>query len=136
MTKRKNYWFSDPRPVNLTPAEAEIMRVVWDKRRAVTVREVYEILRQRKQLAYTTVMSVMAKLARKGILTQDRSATAYLYSAAVTDEEVAGSILDGVVDNVLAGAASPLISRLLGSKKKLTEEQLKALEKLLEKKGK
>ncbi len=138
MPKKKGYWFSDTsRAVNLTPPEAEIMRVVWDKGRAVSVREVYEILLRRRRLAYTTVMSVMSKLARKQILIQDRSITTYMYSAAVTDEEVAGSILDGVVDKVLAGAAAPLISRLLGkSRKKLTPEQLKALEELIKKNGK
>ncbi len=138
MAVKKGYWYSDYGcAINLTPPEADIMRVVWDRDRAVTVREVYETLRQRKQVAYTTVMSVMAKLARKGVLTQDKSATAYMYSAAVTDEEVAVSILDSVLDKVLAGGAGPLISRLLErSRKKLTPEQLKILKKLLEKQRK
>lgn len=119
--------------IAVTPAEAEIMRVVWDIGEPVTVRDVYEALRERRRIAYTTVMSVMNKLAGKGVLNQDKSAVAYVYSAAVTDVEVASSMLDSVVDTILAGASEPMISRLLGSRKSLTPEQLERLEKLLKK---
>jgi predicted transcriptional regulator len=130
---RKKLWFRDSdSSTNLTSAEADIMRVVWDAGGPVTVRDVYESLREQKQVAYTTVMSIMGILTRKGFLNQDKSSTAYQYSAAMSDTEVAGNILDTVVDKILDGATEPMISRLFGSKKKLTAEELKKLEKLLE----
>ena len=76
----------------------------------------------------------MNKLAKKGFLNQDKSATAYIYSAAMTDTEVAGDMLNSIMDKVLDGAAEPMISHLLGSKKKLSAEQLKKIEALLKKK--
>lgn len=131
--KKRNYWFrDDSRVTMLTPPEAEIMRVVWDRSEPVTVREVYEAIRKNRPVAYTTVMSVMNKLARKEVLVQDTSAAAYRYTAAVSDIEVASDVLDAVVEKILAGAVEPLISRLLGSKNHLTEEQLKRLEELLQ----
>lgn len=131
---KKTLWFRDStRATNLTPSEAAIMRVVWDAGEPVTVRYVYETLRKKKKIAYTTVMSVMSKLAKKGFLKQDKSTTAYIYSATLSDTEVAGNILDAVVDKVLDGASEPMISRLLGSKKKLSPQELEKLEALLKK---
>ncbi len=132
---KKTYWYRDSMSAtNLTSAEAEIMRVVWDAGGPVTVRDVYESLLKRRKIAYTTVMSIMNKLAKKGFLLQDKSGTAYIYSAAFSDAEVAGNIIDSVVNKVLDGAAVPMISRLLGSKKKLTAEEVYKLEELLKKK--
>ena len=111
------------------------MRVIWDSGRPTTVREVYENLRERKQVAYTTVMSVMGKLARKGILAQDKGSTAYVYSATVSDTEVAESLLGGIVENVLSGAVEPLIACLLGTRRKLTSEEIEKLKDVLKKKA-
>jgi predicted transcriptional regulator len=95
--------------------EAEILRVVWD-RHEVTVRDVYEELRLRRRIAYTTVMSVLRNLAAKGLLSQDRSKAAYVYKPAVTDEEVARGILDAVVTTIMGGRTEPLIRYLQESK--------------------
>jgi predicted transcriptional regulator len=131
----KTFWYRDSdSSTNLTSSEAEIMRVVWDAGNPVTVRDVYEHLREHKRIAYTTVMSIMNILTKKGFLIQDKSSTAYVYAAAVTDTEVAGNILDAVISKILDGAAEPMISRLLGSKKKLTPDDLAKLEDLLKKK--
>ena len=51
--------------------EADVLRVVWDKGE-VTVRDVYESLRENRRIAYTTVMSVLRNLAVKGLLEQDK----------------------------------------------------------------
>lgn len=130
---KRPFWYrDDSRATVLTAAEAEIMRVIWDEEGPVTVRKVYETLRERKRIAYTTVMSVMNKLAKKSILTQDKQATAYIYSAAVSDTEVAGGVMDAIVEKVLGGVSEPLISRLLGPGAKLSEEQVRRLEIILE----
>ncbi len=49
--------------------ECEIMELVWKKAApTVTVREIFEVLKRERQIAYTTVMTTMARLAEKGIL--------------------------------------------------------------------
>ena len=45
--------------------ELQIMKIVWDRGR-VTVRDVYEMLRERRQVAYTTVMTTMGSWTRRG----------------------------------------------------------------------
>lgn len=71
----------------LGPLEAEVMEAVWRARSAVTVRDVLARLnaRRRPALAYTTVMTVMARLAEKGVLDRVRDGKSYRYAAAVPD---------------------------------------------------
>ena len=70
----------------LGPLENEVMDLVW-KRGPVTVREMVEHLGRTRDLAYTTVMTVMARLHVKGLLLRDRNGKTYLYRAAFTQEE-------------------------------------------------
>ncbi len=80
--------------------EVEIMELVWKKANpTVTVREIYELLRLKREIAYTTVMTTMVRLAEKGILRiVDKVGLANLYTPAQTREEfiqvVVGKILD------------------------------------------
>jgi predicted transcriptional regulator len=91
--------------------EADVLRVVWDNGE-VTVRDVYEELRENRRIAYTTVMSVLRNLAAKGLLEQDKSETAYVYRPIVTDEEVARGVLDALVEKIMGGRREPLIEYL------------------------
>lgn len=102
--------------------EAEILAVVWEQGQT-TVRRVYETLRERRQIAYTTVMTVMNNLVKKHLLTQDRSSIAYSYDAAIPGRDVARTVLDSVVDRLLGGRDNVAISLLLDLDQELTAEQ-------------
>lgn len=67
--------------------EAEIMGVLW-RRGQATVRDVLEELTAHRPLAYTTVMTVMARLADKGLLRRQRSGKAHRYEVAQTQDEL------------------------------------------------
>ena len=88
--------------------ETEIMGVIWDYDREVTVREVYEVMRDRRKgsIAYTTCMTVMNNLANKKkkavpLLEQDKAATAYVYKATKTDVTVAEELVATIMEKVL-----------------------------------
>ena len=72
----------------LGPLERDVMRVLWAAAEPLTVRAVLEHLNHVRQppLAYTTVMTVMARLAEKEILRRHRVGRAYVYEPAVPDE--------------------------------------------------
>jgi predicted transcriptional regulator len=72
----------------LGPLEAEIMRAMWQTRSPMTVRGVLERLNHERDapLAYTTVMTVMARLAEKDVLRRELNGRGYQYVAAVPDE--------------------------------------------------
>ena len=77
--------------------ERAVMEQVWraaeEDRAPVSVREVHEALATSRHLAYTTVMTVMGRLAEAGLLTQERSGRAYRYSAAGSREELTASTM-------------------------------------------
>jgi predicted transcriptional regulator len=71
----------------LGPLEAEVMAVLWQSDGPVSVREVVQRLNAGRTapLAYTTVMTVLSRLAGKGILVREQQGRGYVYSPAVAD---------------------------------------------------
>ena len=76
------------------------MDVLWDSEgRPLTVREVHETLNRQRPLAYTTVMTVMDRLARKELATQERDGRAYRYHAAATRAELTADLMRETLDD-------------------------------------
>jgi len=77
--------------------EGEVVRIVWRSKRAVAVREVLDRLNANRKapLAYTTVMTVMTRLAEKGVLIRSKVGRGYAYEAAASD--AAGLAVNGVI---------------------------------------
>jgi predicted transcriptional regulator len=73
--------------------ESAIMDVIWDAPVPLRVREVLERLSASRQLAYTTVMTVMDNLHRKQLLMRQREGRAYIYRPAFSREEAAARTL-------------------------------------------
>ncbi|HZB25809.1 MAG TPA: BlaI/MecI/CopY family transcriptional regulator [Vicinamibacterales bacterium] len=99
-----------PHPV-LTPQELAIMKVVWRLEKA-TVRDVHEKLRARRDVAYTTVMTMMKILEEKGYLTKTTAERAYEYRPAQPRNQVLGAMVRDFLDRVFDGAAAPLLLHL------------------------
>ena len=114
--------------------ELQIMNVVWDRGR-VTVRDVYEVLRKRRQVAYTTVMTMMNILDQKGFLKripgEDR---AFVYEPARSRQTVMRATVNEFIDRVFGGSANPLMLHLIEDKH-ITEKDLTELRRAIRKKG-
>jgi predicted transcriptional regulator len=90
--------------------EREVMTQLWNAGEPLTVRQVHEVLSRDRDLAYTTVMTVLDRLAKKGVVTQQRADRAYRYAPAQTREEMTAALMldalsaapDGVRDAALA----------------------------------
>ncbi len=117
---------------SLGPLEADIMQVIWRMQKA-TVQDVYEELSNNRNIAYNTVMTVMTRLSQKGILKRQKDGRAYLYFPKTTKSEVGNGMLQYVIDKIFGGSKVPVISQLLDGTE-LSDEELKVLERLVEKK--
>jgi predicted transcriptional regulator len=73
--------------------EAVIMQLVWDRGSPVTVRELFDGMRQERAIAYTTVMSTMDNLHRKGWLDRVKEGKAYRYAATASREEYSARLM-------------------------------------------
>ncbi|CAN3131709.1 BlaI/MecI/CopY family transcriptional regulator [Mycobacterium sp. smrl_JER01] len=78
--------------------EAVVMDCVWDHAQPVTVREIFDDISQRRQIAYTTVMSTMDNLYRKHWLERQRDGKAYVYQAAMSREERSARLMKAAFD--------------------------------------
>jgi predicted transcriptional regulator len=118
-----------PHPT-LTPQELAIMKVVWRLDRA-TVRQVYEVLREKRSIAYTTVMTMMRVLEEKRYLEKELVDRAHVYRPARPRQQVMGALVRDFVDRVFDGASDTLLLHL-AKDNRLTEKQRRIVEKLVE----
>ena len=114
----------------LTPQELAIMKIVWQLAKA-TVRDVYEALRERRDVAYTTVMTMMKILEEKKYLKKTRLDRAYEYRPAKPAQLVVGAMVRDFLDRVFDGAAAPLLVHL-AKDSKLSKEDKDAMRRLME----
>ncbi len=108
--------------VSLGYLEMDIMPIVW-RHGLVTVKEVFEELYPSRKLAYTTIMTVMRRLAHKGILEVDDSVVPFVYQPKVGSQELAAAVVDEVVDRLLEGSSAPLVLHYLEHGKISSAEQ-------------
>ena len=77
--------------------EAVVMHQMWAAGEAQSVRAVHDQIAADRDIAYTTVMTVMDHLYRKGLLNRERQGRAYVYSAPRSREEYTASLLGDVL---------------------------------------
>jgi predicted transcriptional regulator len=102
-----------PRP---TPAELEILRVLWE-RGPSTVREVHDGLDRDRATGYTTVLKLLQIMADKGLVTRDESARAHVYAARVPAADTQRQLVRDLLDRAFGGSASKLVMHALSARK-------------------
>lgn len=123
----------DPLDTTFGTLEREVLDVVWT-RGDLAVRDVQSQLA--RPIAYTTVMTTLDRLYKKGVLDRRRAGRAFRYSAALTREQlrasIAGSVLAGLLRSRDA-ASAPILSNLIDSVGDAAhgEELLQRLEELV-----
>jgi BlaI family transcriptional regulator, penicillinase repressor len=115
----------------VSDAELEVLKVLWAAGPA-TVRDVAAALRrQRRKLAYNTVLTLLSRLRDKGYVEADRRETAHLFRAVVTRDDLLGSSLAALAERVCDGTASPLVHALVKSRR-LSADDIAHFRKLLD----
>lgn len=110
-----------PRHDTPTPAELEILQVVWTQGPR-TVRQVMEILNGHRPRAYTSVMSLMNVMADKRLLKSEKKGRVLVYSARVGRNRTRSQILSDVLGRVFDGSAHALVAQLLAQSRPDTRE--------------
>lgn len=114
----------------VSDAELEVLKVLWAAG-PLTVRDVVAALRrQRRRLAYNTVLTLLSRLRDKGYVAADRRDTAHLFRPVVSREELIGSSLAAIADRVCDGTASPLVQALVRGQR-FTQAEIAQLRKLI-----
>jgi predicted transcriptional regulator len=115
----------------LSEAEREVLRVLWDHGPG-TVRELNEVLKHRgRRWAYTTVATLLQRLAVKQFVRSDPSAVPHVYRAMVTRDEMLERRLQEAADELCDGRAAPLVLALVQGNR-FSAEELARLRRLLD----
>lgn len=94
--------------------EADIMELVWARPpgEPTTVRDIFEALYERRRIAYTTVMTTMARLAKKNLLRTEKQDHAYIYYPNFTQEEFISRFVGRILENLLVSFSGPTLKNL------------------------
>ena len=95
-----------------TPAQGEIMEIVWD-RGEVSASEVRRILSRTRAVARNTVRTLMERMEEKGWITHREDGRTFLYSAVQPRHATIGQKVQQVVETVCGGSAEALVTALL-----------------------
>ena len=110
-----------PRP---TPAELEILRVLWDRGPSV-VRDVQEVLSAERPTGYTTVLKLLQIMTDKGHVSRDEHARAHVYSARLPKSQTQRQLVRDLVDRAFAGSAANLVMQALSARRTSSDEIVK-----------
>lgn len=119
----------------LTGLQIEILKVLWERGEA-TVAEVREVLRPERELAHTTVATLLSRMEKKGVVTHRVEGRQYVYVPAVEVSRVKRSVLGElteVADRLFAGDIADLVSHLL-AESDVDAEDLARVREMIERK--
>lgn len=118
----------------LTELQLEIMAVLWEREEA-TVEEVRDALAPARDLAHTTVSTLLSRLAKREVVTRRKEGRSYVYEPAVAPERVQRSVVNEigeVADRLFAGDVADLVTTLL-SESDVGAEDLARVKAMIEK---
>ncbi len=96
----------------LTDLQIAILRVLWEKGQA-TVAEICDALRPDRQLALTTVATLLSRLEKRGVVDHETRARQFVYRALVTESEVQRSMVSELSERLFDGNIAEMMSHLL-----------------------
>jgi len=109
--------------------EMQILSVLWEHG-PLTARQVLDTMRDGKQRAYTSILSVMQVMEKKGLLTHRNQGTAHVYKPAQSKRRVLKPFMQKMVSEVFAGRPAALMQALL-SETAVSDVELEEMKRLL-----
>jgi predicted transcriptional regulator len=97
---------------SLGSLEEEIMQIIW-KEKNVSVRFIFDKIKTKRPIAYTTVMTIMSRLHTKGILNRHQQDGAYIYSPAQSKEKFLEKISEKIIKNLINSCGDVAVAQFI-----------------------
>jgi predicted transcriptional regulator len=124
---------SKAKPPKPTPAELDLLRVIWQLGPS-SVKDVHQArLREKPDLAYATVLRLMQVMHGKGLLTRDESQRSHVYAAAHAQDRLQTNLLRDLIQKAFAGSGKALVLSALNEH--VTAKERAEIRRLLEETG-
>jgi predicted transcriptional regulator len=121
---------SKAKPPKPTPAELDLLRVIWQLGPA-SVKDVHQArLREKPDLAYATVLRLMQVMHGKGLLTRDESQRSHVYAPAYAQDRLQTDLLRELIQKAFAGSGKALVLSALNEH--VTAKERAEIRRLLE----
>jgi predicted transcriptional regulator len=118
-----------PKPHRLGDLQLKIMKVLWEKSEA-TVSDVFAIVGKERDLAYTTIATMLRKMEARGLVTHRADGRTFVYRAAIDSHAVTSNMSGHLLDRLFEGSLADLVSHLL-STREVSRDELAKIEKLI-----
>jgi predicted transcriptional regulator len=106
---------ADDTDVSLSDLQLDLMRVLWSRDEA-TVAEIAECLADTRELAHTTVATLLTRLAKRGLVSARRDARQLIYRAEVAEPDVRRSMVGDLLRSVFGGDPKALLAHLVSER--------------------
>ncbi|MEK7516785.1 MAG: BlaI/MecI/CopY family transcriptional regulator [Patescibacteria group bacterium] len=107
--------------------EHEVMQVLWRSGESLTIRNVVDVLQRERNLAYTTVMTIMGRLTAKGLLIRDESRQPHAYKTRYSQEELYRSLAGTMLARIRKEFGDVAIACFVDEAEKAGRTKLKKL---------
>lgn len=111
--------------------ETEIMETIWEAENPLSVGDIVKILNRKRNIAYTTVMTIMGRLFRKGLLTRKPHRKAYLYSPIYTKDAFLTRVSQQIIKNLVSSFGKTAIAHFADEIENMKPSKKRDLMKLL-----
>jgi BlaI family transcriptional regulator, penicillinase repressor len=118
-----------PKPHRLGDLQLKIMKVLWDKREA-TVSDVFDVVGRERDLAYTTIATMLRKMEARGLIAHRAEGRTFVYRAVIDSHAVTSNMSEHLLDRFFEGSLADLVSHLL-STREVSRDELAKIEKLI-----
>ena len=120
--------------IQLSNLQLAVMRILWVQEEA-TVNQVHAALQSDRDLAPTTVATVLSRLEKKGLITHRTEGRQYVYRPTVTSRDVRRSMVADLIDQLFQGDPAALVNHLLNHSE-ISQTDLEQVKTLIEAKEK
>ena len=118
-----------PTPPKPTPAELDLLQALWPLGAATARRVHEEIVKERPEVTYATVLRLMQIMHGKGLLIRDESERSHVYAPAHAQESLQTNLLKDLMQRAFAGSAKALV--LAALKSGISKQERDEIEQLL-----
>jgi predicted transcriptional regulator len=119
------------RKIELAAGELDVMKALWDAGPSTVRETMFRLHQSGRRVAYTTVLTVLSRLEKKGFVTSDKSDVAYVYRAKVSRDRVIGARVREIVKQLYDGAAAPLVLQLMQSER-FSQDEIAEFQRLID----
>ena len=111
--------------------ESDVMEVVWQSLEPVSVKDVYGVLHKKRQIAYTTVMTIMLRLVEKGVLTRNLEGQRYLYQPKLARKQFIANAVHGIFSTAVSTLGDEALTHFIKEIQKINPKKRRELLKIL-----